>query len=144
MEALWLPCVNGSTLPNPGPAVDYGFFGPASITWKVWSYPTSLTIGFQRAVVVEELDPHLIAAVDKTQGIYQRPRTGLAQLVAEELECDWSKVTTEYPTPGQNVARKRAWGEISHRRQPRHPHLARICPQGRRCRAHHADPGGGQ
>src|SRR6516164_11710349 len=30
--------------------------------------------------------------------------TGLAQLVAEELECDWSKVTTEYPTPGQNLA----------------------------------------
>ena len=23
--------------------------------------------------------------------------TGLAQLVAEELECDWSKVTYEYP-----------------------------------------------
>ena len=39
--------------------------------------------------------------------------TGLAQLVAEELECDWSKVTTEYPTPGQNVARKRAWGRYS-------------------------------
>src|SRR5881275_2950163 len=39
--------------------------------------------------------------------------TGLAQLVAEELECDWSKVSTEYPTPGQNVARKRAWGAFS-------------------------------
>ncbi|MFL5044932.1 MAG: molybdopterin cofactor-binding domain-containing protein, partial [Xanthobacteraceae bacterium] len=39
--------------------------------------------------------------------------TGLAQLVAEELECDWSKVTTEYPTPGQNVARKRVWGSMS-------------------------------
>src|SRR6187399_3618593 len=39
--------------------------------------------------------------------------TGLAQLVAEELECDWSKVTTEYPTPGQSVARKRAWGAFS-------------------------------
>ena len=39
--------------------------------------------------------------------------TGLAQLVAEELECDWSKVTTEYPTPGQNVARKRAWGNFN-------------------------------
>ena len=38
--------------------------------------------------------------------------TGLAQLVAEELECDWSKVTTEYPTPGQNLARKRVWGEM--------------------------------
>ena len=39
--------------------------------------------------------------------------TGLAQLVAEELECDWSKVTTEYPTPGQSVARKRPWGAFS-------------------------------
>ncbi len=39
--------------------------------------------------------------------------TGLAQLVAEELECDWSKVTTEYPTPGQNVARNRVWRNFS-------------------------------
>ncbi len=39
--------------------------------------------------------------------------TGLAQLIAEELECDWSKVTTEYPTPGESVARKRAWGAFS-------------------------------
>src|SRR6201989_3453813 len=39
--------------------------------------------------------------------------TGLCQLVAEELECDWAKVTWEYPTPGQSVARKRAWGDFS-------------------------------
>src|SRR5258706_3310509 len=39
--------------------------------------------------------------------------TGLAQLVAEELECDWSKVTTEFPTPAQNVARKRVLGDFS-------------------------------
>ena len=38
--------------------------------------------------------------------------TGLAQLVAEELECDWKKVTTEQVTPGANLARKRAWGEM--------------------------------
>jgi isoquinoline 1-oxidoreductase beta subunit len=38
--------------------------------------------------------------------------TGLAQLVAEELECDWSKVTTEGITPGRNLASKRAWGEM--------------------------------
>ncbi len=57
------------------PAEDYGLFGPDSITWRVWSYPTSLTIGFQRAVVIEELDPHLVAAVDRTGGIYARPRT---------------------------------------------------------------------
>jgi isoquinoline 1-oxidoreductase subunit beta len=39
--------------------------------------------------------------------------TGLAQLVAEELECNWSKVRIEYPTPGESVRRKRAWGEFS-------------------------------
>jgi hypothetical protein len=31
--------------------------------------------------------------------------------VAEQLECDWSKVTTEYPTPRQNLARNRIWGD---------------------------------
>ena len=38
--------------------------------------------------------------------------TGIAQLVAEELECDWSKVATEGITPGRNLASKRAWGEM--------------------------------
>ncbi len=39
--------------------------------------------------------------------------TGLAQLVADELDCDWDKVKTEYPTPGQNLARERVWGDFS-------------------------------
>ena len=38
--------------------------------------------------------------------------TGLAQLVAEELECDWSKVSTEQVSPQRNFAAKRAWGEM--------------------------------
>ena len=38
--------------------------------------------------------------------------TGLAQLVAEELECDWKKVAVEQITPGRNLASKRAWGEM--------------------------------
>ena len=60
---------------DPTPHQDYGFFGPDSVAWKVWSHPSSLTVGFQRAVVVEELDPNLVAAVDKTHDIYRRPRT---------------------------------------------------------------------
>ncbi|MGY2875140.1 uncharacterized protein (DUF2236 family) [Marmoricola sp. URHA0025 HA25] len=61
--------------PAVTPHEDYGFFGPDSVTWRVWSYPTSLTVGFQRAVVVEELDPALVASVDETQAIFDRPRT---------------------------------------------------------------------
>src|SRR5262252_10094798 len=43
----------------------------------------------------------------------QGTRTGLAQLVAEELECNWKNVVTESPTAGENLARKRVWGEMS-------------------------------
>src|SRR5262245_64129767 len=39
--------------------------------------------------------------------------TGLAQLVAEELECDWKKVATEQITAHWNLARKRVWGDMS-------------------------------
>ena len=42
----------------------------------------------------------------------QGTATGLAQLVAEELGCDWAKVTVDYPTPGQNLARDRAWKDF--------------------------------
>jgi isoquinoline 1-oxidoreductase subunit beta len=38
--------------------------------------------------------------------------TGLCQMVAEELECEWSKVKWEFPTAGQNVARKRVWADF--------------------------------
>jgi isoquinoline 1-oxidoreductase beta subunit len=62
-------------------------------------------------VVIQPDDTVVIRIARSEMG--QGTLTGLAQLVAEELECDWSKVTTEYPTPGQNVARKRAWGDFS-------------------------------
>src|SRR5262249_25130302 len=38
--------------------------------------------------------------------------TGLCQLVAEELECDWSRVSYEYPTPGESVRRNNVWGSF--------------------------------
>lgn len=57
------------------PMEDNGFFGPGSVTWKVWGHSTTPILGLQRAVVVEELDPHLIAAVDATGANYDRPRT---------------------------------------------------------------------
>jgi isoquinoline 1-oxidoreductase beta subunit len=61
-------------------------------------------------VVVKPDDTCVIRIARSEMG--QGTRTGLAQLVAEELECDWNKIKTEYPTPGQNHARKRAWGEM--------------------------------
>ena len=62
-------------------------------------------------VVIRPDDTVVIRIVRSEMG--QGTLTGLAQLVAEELECDWSKVETEFPTPGQSVARKRVWGDFS-------------------------------
>ena len=62
-------------------------------------------------VVIRPDDTVVIRVARSEMG--QGTITGLAQMVAEELECDWSKVTTEYPTPGQSVARKRVWGDFS-------------------------------
>ena len=61
-------------------------------------------------VVIRPDDTVVIRIARSEMG--QGTLTGLAQLVAEELECDWSRVTTEYPTPGQSVARKRVWGDF--------------------------------
>ena len=62
-------------------------------------------------VVIRPDDTVVIRIARSEMG--QGTLTGLAQMVAEELECDWSKVTTEYPTPGQSVRRKRVWGDFS-------------------------------
>ncbi len=62
-------------------------------------------------VVVRPDDKVVIRVARSEMG--QGTLTGLAQMVAEELECDWANVTTEYPTPGQSLARKRVWGNFS-------------------------------
>jgi len=59
-------------------------------------------------VVIKPDDGVVIRIARSEMG--QGSMTGLAQLVAEELECDWSKVSTEFPTPGQNLARNLVWG----------------------------------
>ena len=62
-------------------------------------------------VVIAPDDTVIIRVARSEMG--QGTLTGLAQMVAEELECDWSKVTTEYPTPGQNLARDKIWRSFS-------------------------------
>jgi isoquinoline 1-oxidoreductase subunit beta len=64
------------------------------------------------AWVVIRPDDTIVVRVARSE-MGQGTITGLAQMVCEELECDWSKVTTEYPTPGQSVKRNRAWGNFS-------------------------------
>jgi isoquinoline 1-oxidoreductase beta subunit len=89
---------------------------------------TGLVVGFHvpfvgealaQATASPEVNAWVVVRPDETVVIRiarsemgQGTLTGLAQLVAEELEANWARVTWEYPTPGQNLARKRAWGNF--------------------------------
>ena len=84
-------------------------------------------------VVIRPDDTVVIRVARSEMG--QGTLTGLAQMVAEELECDWSKVTTEYPTPGPERRAQARVGRLLHGRQPRHPRVARVRAPGRRHRA---------
>mgnify|MGYP000853279096 CR=1 FL=1 len=50
-----------------------------------------------------------IARSEMGQGTY----TALAQLVAEELDCDWAMVSAEFASPNEHVRRQRVWGSMS-------------------------------
>ena len=90
-------------------------------------------------VVIRPDDTVVIRIARSEMG--QGTLTGLAQLVAEELDCDWSKVTTEFPTPGQNVARKRVWGDFSTGGSRGIRASQQYVREGGAHRAHHADCG---
>lgn len=84
-----------------------GFHIPMASTAQAQGIPPEVN-----AWVVVRPDDTVVIRIARSE-MGQGTLTGLAQLVAEELECNWAKVTTEYPTPGQNLARSRAWGNFS-------------------------------
>ena len=97
---------------------------PSRRAFLVGSMAGGLSLGFNlplaakeaetpevNAWVVVKPDSTCIVRIARTE-MGQGTLTGLAQLVAEELECDWSKVKTEQIRPGENLARKRVWGEM--------------------------------
>src|SRR3954470_6989303 len=64
------------------------------------------------AWIVIQPDDTVIIRIAKSE-MGQGSSTGLAMLVAEELDCDWNKVRTEFAPPHENLARNRVWGDMS-------------------------------
>ncbi len=50
-----------------------------------------------------------VARSEMGQGAF----TALPMLVAEELQCDWKRVSAEYAPPEENLRRNRVWGDMS-------------------------------
>ncbi len=81
--------------PFPSPLAGEGGEGVEVTAW--------LLIGPDNSVVIR------IARAEMGQGA----QTGLAMLIAEELECDWAQVRTEFISPEENLRRGWVWGDMS-------------------------------
>ena len=105
-----------------------GFLGTASAAGGVfalsWAVPGAALAQAAKALtpasaggtpvgiwVVIKPDDTVVVRIARSE-MGQGTMTGLAQLVAEELEADWAHVTTEYVPPEANFASKRAWGDM--------------------------------
>ena len=62
-------------------------------------------------IVIRPNDEVLIRVARSEMG--QGSSTGLPMLVAEELECDWRKVKTEFVSSAENLKRNRVWGSMA-------------------------------
>ena len=85
----------GWKIPGSGPAWAQAGGGAAVGIWAVINPDDSTVVRIARS--------------EMGQGTW----TGLAQLVADELDADWSKVRAEYVAPEVNLANNRAWGDMS-------------------------------
>lgn len=64
------------------------------------------------AWVVIHTDERVVVRIARSE-MGQGTFTALAQLVAEELECDWAKVSAEFASPNEHIRRNRIWGSMS-------------------------------
>lgn len=62
-------------------------------------------------IVIHPDDSVLIRIARSEMG--QGSSTGLAMLVAEELECDWKKVRTEFVSTREQLRCNRVWGSMA-------------------------------
>jgi len=88
--------------------------GGFALGWGIPAREASAQAGGQEVGIWVEISPDDTTVVRIARSeMGQGTLTGLAQLVADELDCDWKFVQAAYVSPEMNLARKRAWGDMS-------------------------------
>ncbi|MSP01707.1 MAG: xanthine dehydrogenase family protein molybdopterin-binding subunit [Acetobacteraceae bacterium] len=87
--------------------------GGLSLGWSLPEAAAQSTAGAELSIwaVIQPDDTTIVRIARSEMG--QGTLTGLAQLVADELDADWRFVKAEYVAPEVNLANKRAWGDMS-------------------------------
>jgi isoquinoline 1-oxidoreductase subunit beta len=112
--------VEGKIMPSGDPLSRRSFLAGMSAVGGGLTLAFAIPFGPARAAETAEVTAWLLIHPDNSvvvrvahaemgQGIL----TGLAMLVAEELECDWASVRTEYVSPVENLRRDQIWGDMS-------------------------------
>ena len=92
-------------------AVSGGLMLGVDLSGSVLAADGSATPEVTHWIVIQPNDIVVIRIARSELG--QGSFTGLAQLVAEELECDWSKVRPEYADVNDHIKRNRIFGSMS-------------------------------
>jgi len=90
-----------------GLALEFSLATPALAQARAAAAPAEVTHW-----LVIHPDERVVIRIARSE-MGQGSLTGLAQLVAEELDCDWKHVSTEFASPNEHVKRKRIWGSMS-------------------------------
>jgi len=87
-----------------------GLADAASIGTQAWG-PDSTPNEINAFLAIDPDGSILIRSPHQEMG--QGAITALPMIVAEELECDWSKVKVEYASPARNLREKNVYGEMT-------------------------------
>jgi len=87
-----------------------GLADAASIGAQAWG-PESTPNEVNAFLAIDPDGSILIRSPHQEMG--QGAITALPMIVAEELECDWSKVKVEYASPARNLREKNVYGEMT-------------------------------
>ena len=85
--------------------------GALSLNWNAAAQGAAQGAELGIWVVIQPDDTTIVRIARSEMG--QGTLTGLAQLVADELDADWRFVKAEYVAPEVNLVNKRAWGDMS-------------------------------
>ena len=89
-----------------------GFKLPQAMAQAGAAAPSAASAGEVGVWAVVHPDDTVVVRIARSE-MGQGTMTGLAQLVADEMDADWKYVRAEYVSPEENLARKRAWGDMS-------------------------------
>lgn len=97
-----------------------GFLAGTAAAAGAFSFGFSFPLARAQGIAGSEVTAWVVIQPDETVIIRiaraemgQGSLTGLAQLVAEELDCDWDKVRFELVKPGENRRRRRVWRDMA-------------------------------